>query len=559
MKFLGDGKDTSDRIGGGLSRWREGVDCVLMAGHHPFLWLALVVIALYGPTVAFDFVDLDDVILIKENIAFLKDLRHIPQVFTQHYFRSEAVAGFYYRPLVTLSFMWDAWIGGGRTWPFHLTNILLHLLAVWGVFSFLWETLGGASWRSRWVAFGGALVFTVHPAQPMAVAWVPGRNDLLLTVFVLASLIGFLRHQRTGSGWAMASHLVFFFLGLLTKETAVAIPVLCGAWRVATAGEGDPGRCRWPAIRDRLLALPWPAWLGLLFLWLLVRGAVLGIPAFVNRSTSLAGRLSLLARYFGKAVLPFDMRLIPTASDASFLWGAGAGLLTLLALRAIPFDRKPIFLYSLMWFTGLLVFAIPYTLPNDLENLGLLEHRLYLPLVGLLIFWAAVLAEGISSDRRWIRFAAAGITLAAMAGGMVRVQRRLPDFRDTESFWTTAVRESPRSDLAAMGLAVVYLNTGRPWEARRELDRTMALNPNRRYLHLNYGVYYLEQKEFDKAEAMFKKEVELFPESLFAYRHLASLMKKQGRLKEAHEWLIRSRMMESAIESQIRTLQPILP
>ncbi len=528
---------------------------VLFSGWRPFLWLALLVVAIFAPSWSFEFVELDDAMLIRENMAFLKNPRNFSKAFTQHYFKPESVWGYYYRPLVVLSFMGDAWIGGGHVWPFRLTNLFLHILAVWGVYLVLAEVLDRWGVGGRRVALWGAAVFAVHPAQAMAVAWVPGRNDQLLAIFFLTAFLEFLRYDRNRNRAALGVHLVALFFALLSKESAVTIPALCTLWCFLHHREQEVGM--------RLRILPWAEWLGVFLLWLLIRGTVLGIPAFLTQNSFSLGRLPLLGafllRYFGKALLPWDMRLIPTFSDTSPFWGFAALLLTFGAAFALRSDRYPVLLFALIWFAGLLMIAIPYKDAHDFENLALLEHRLYLPLVGLLLFWSVALAECVESRYPMLRKWGVGIAILLVAVWTALLVRRLPAFQNSEMFWTTAVRESPRSDLASQGLAVVYLESGRMEEGKRELDRNMALNPRRRYLYLNLGAYYFHRGDYVRAEEMFKKELDLYPESPFAYRHLAVLCHKQGRYHEAQQWLQRVRVMENAIETHVRTLIPDLP
>ena len=47
------------------------------------------------------------------------------------------------------------------------------------------------------VSFLFAIIFTVHPISTYAVACIPGRNDSMLTCFVLASFIFFLNYLKT--------------------------------------------------------------------------------------------------------------------------------------------------------------------------------------------------------------------------------------------------------------------------------------------------------------------------------------------------------------------------
>lgn len=66
---------------------------------------------------------------------------------------------------------------------FHTANLLLHLGNVWLVFTLLRRLV-----RRDWAAFGGALLFAVHPVQVESVAWVSELRGLLSSGFGLLAL-----------------------------------------------------------------------------------------------------------------------------------------------------------------------------------------------------------------------------------------------------------------------------------------------------------------------------------------------------------------------------------
>ena len=92
-----------------------------------FLAIVGVVAALYGRSVSYPFIGFDDIQLIVDNQAFLADPANALQVFRQHAWTSPSAdsdgAGAYYRPLMILSFMWDAQWGGARPTVYHVTNL----------------------------------------------------------------------------------------------------------------------------------------------------------------------------------------------------------------------------------------------------------------------------------------------------------------------------------------------------------------------------------------------------------------------------------------------------
>ena len=80
---------------------------------HPFFWIALVILIVYGATLFYDVVYLDDNVLIVEHYQFNKNLANIPQVFQEDIFRNPVGQGSFYRPIERLTFMLDAQFGQG--------------------------------------------------------------------------------------------------------------------------------------------------------------------------------------------------------------------------------------------------------------------------------------------------------------------------------------------------------------------------------------------------------------------------------------------------------------
>lgn len=158
---------------------------IFLKGWRPYFWLLLLGFLIYYQTLHFNFVYFDDDILVISNQKFISQLSNIPQAFKDDVFLS--FFDVYYRPLLTVSFIFDAQLSGGAPWAYHLTNLLLHLISTLLLYLLL-KKLGVI----KDLAFFFAAVFAVHPVLSQAVGWIPGRNDPLLALFLLSSFIFFL-------------------------------------------------------------------------------------------------------------------------------------------------------------------------------------------------------------------------------------------------------------------------------------------------------------------------------------------------------------------------------
>lgn len=130
--------------------------------------------------------------------------------------------GYYYRPLVELSYWVDNSLWGMEPVAMHLENILLHCANSLLVFMLARKMSDGDVKQFPLVPLLAALLFALHPVNVEAVAWIAGRTDPLLTLFVLSASYFWLCWLDKPSWQDMVAALVFFVAALLTKETAFA-------------------------------------------------------------------------------------------------------------------------------------------------------------------------------------------------------------------------------------------------------------------------------------------------------------------------------------------------
>jgi len=133
------------------------------------LVLGLSVLAVYGRLAFFDFVFFDDHVYVIEKAEVLAGLSaaSIRWAFTT------TDAGFWH-PLTWISLMIDHEVWGLHPGGYHLTNVLLHLVATLLLFVAL-HRLTGALWKSGFVA----ALFALHPLHVESVAWIAQRKDVL--------------------------------------------------------------------------------------------------------------------------------------------------------------------------------------------------------------------------------------------------------------------------------------------------------------------------------------------------------------------------------------------
>ena len=472
------------------------------------------VLLVHGRTVSFAFSHLDDDHLLVDRWASVRQWSTAAAAFREPYFAMSDPGEGYYRPLVTVSFVMDA---AGRptplAGPFHRTNVVLHAAAC-VLLLLLLKQLG----VSEALALVLALTFAVHPAFTMAVAWIPGRNDLLLAVFVLGAWLAYGRAGPSRSHARLALHLALFAAAMFTKEAAIVLPALLVAQRWLLDAEPPDAR------RD---ALVWAGWAAVLILWWAMRAPVpVGgqlIP-LAARFGYLLERLPGMLVYLGKIVLPFGLAPLANQKDASLLWGwiALAGAIAVLALARGAGRRLAML--------GALVF-LAFLLPTlAVSNTLLLENRLYLPAVGVALIVAA--AASAAPRTAVIAGGAAVVTLFGLA--TFRYESAL---RDPPAFADALMRTTPDLALAQTVAGDAWRENGEFVRSEAAYRKSLELDPRQWRVHNNLGVYEMRRGNLERAEAEFRTEIARNPTLGVAHENLGLTLWRMKRVDEAaSEW-----------------------
>ncbi len=483
---------------------------IFLRSWRPYFWIALAGILVFGKTVSFSLVHYDDIYLL-DNARLFGYLQDLPGLFLQGLFLRGISA--LYRPVLVISIIVDYWLGGYDPGMYHLTNLVLHLIASGLVFLLL-KKLG----YKDWLALIFALVFTVHPVNTNTVAWIPGRNDSLLAIFTFASFNFLLDYLQSKHIKDYARHMGFFALALLTKENAAVIPLLFLPYLYLAGKEKLTLRAV-----QALLA----GWFATLLIWTLIKQAVLIGPAnqavFVQVKEllmMLPAAAPAILLFLGKAIIPVNLSGITVAAQANLNFGlAAAVLLVLLFVFAKP-KRFSMMAFGAGWFILFLLPTFKYT-----ANL-LMDNRVYLPLFGL----AIVLLEAnvIKNIRTGVL---AGALIIVLFGA---ISFRLSDiYSNRITFWEHAVKTAPNFAPARSDLANSYLDAGRPQEAEKAFAKAIELNPNYPGAWFGLAAMYFQQGRLADSEKACRRAIGLDANFFEAYNLLGLIYQQRGHFREA--------------------------
>jgi hypothetical protein len=464
--------------------------------------------ALFGRASWFDFVHYDDYELLVLNYGSIASRTAIARAFWTDSFAVLApeAKGVFYRPLLVVVYGVEAQLGGTQPFVYHLAGIGLHLLA--SCLAYLWLITFGLR---HLLALGLALVFLCHPAAVPVVAWIPCQNESLLAIWSIASTLSLVAYLRRGWRPGPALSLACLAAALFTKESAVVLPGVL-ACVAALERTGRPGEGR---------ALVWSAGGAFIVLagWAALRHLALGAsPIGLSRALS---NLSTLIVYLGKTLLPLELATVPHPEDSSLLPGLVA--LGTLALATAGTGRRLVGVagLGLSWYAA---FLLPTLLVHP-QAWGL-EHRIYVPLPGMLLFAAQLrLPAGLRAPAM---LGPALVLTMALAFAFLSA-RRLSEFRDPIAYWESAARHSPHSAFVATRLAWRYYESNRGDDAIEAATRALDLHEGNPHMYQLRGLLWARRGAFRQAEEDLRRAIALDPEHVAAWESLAALQHKLGR------------------------------
>lgn len=395
----------------------------------------------------------------------------------------------FYRPLTSLTHWLDF-----QLWPhtpslMHLHSLLWFGGAVVAATFFYRRTLG-----CTWIAGLAALLFAVDDAHGLPAVWLANRNALISVLFGLLTLIAHDRWRR--NGWWPGAILgpLALLIGLLAKESTLAI----GAYLLAYALFLDRG-----SRLGRLCSLAPCALIGLVW-WITYKELGYGVTGSgwyldpfadpVQFARAVATRAPLLLAW--QWLVPSDLQWNLSQHAAHNMWLAAMGFLLIMALAlALLLRRDPLARFFAL---GMVLSVLPActVFPADrllffagIGAMGLLGQLLAAVLQKLdrlsLRSWRHLPARVVCIFLIFIHLGAAPVTLARTSRSFNRSGRELTRADDSlpsdlaARFQTVLLVSSPTYASFAYSALTRLLN-GRPY-----LSRTLVLGSGTRPIELH--------------------------------------------------------------------------
>jgi len=475
-----------------------------------FFVLVVIIFAVYGKSIFFDFVYFDDDILILDKQNYLK-ISNIKNILSDPVFARENDK--YYRPVLNLSFLIDNLVYKTNPAGYHLTNILIHLFAVFSVFLLL------SYKHDKSLALLFTAVFAVHPALVKAVAWIPGRNDTLLTLFSVFSFYFFINYceKQKWQNWIFC--ISFFTLALFTKETAVITLPLFIIYLILK----KLNLKKYVSIITILSVIT--------VIFFIVRHFVFSYqtvnPSFSVFLNSALKNMPVILKYMQMTIFPVDLSVIVSKIEINYFIFSYTLFLFLLLFFLSRNNKNSIRtnLFCVIWF---ILYLIPACLvPNNNYD----SHRIYLPMVGVFLFFIESAEIFYLSKKRLIGTFIILLFIIFCSISYIQTDK----FKNKKIFWINALLDNPQSAVANANVAGLLTDAGKFNEAEDKYLKAISIEPWESKHYVNLAVVYIKTHNMERSEKYLLTAIKLNPLNEIAYYNLAVIYRYQGKKEQALE------------------------
>jgi tetratricopeptide (TPR) repeat protein len=492
------------------------------------------------------------------------------------------------RLIPLISFAVDNYLAAGHIMQYHITNLLIHLLATLAFFYLIKGLLAtGTGTRSLKFLSPGAFcllsaaLWALNPVQTNGVTYLVQRMTSMATLFYLSGLAFYtfarLTPSRRKKGLLFLCAAIAALLAFLSKENSYTLPV------AVLMIEGfflSPGK-----VTGYLKSVKKHHWLLIILL------AALLLPLTENYlqkilngyniryftlSERLLTELRVVVFYMSLLILPLPGRLnlehdfpISTSFITPTSTFLSLALLVCLFIMAVRVRRSlPLISFGVLWF------FLNLSIESSFVPLEIIfEHRLYLSSMGFVI--AVISFLDIASSRLESLFPAGDYKkmLACFAVMLICVLSILTtlrnnDWRDAVTFHADCVKKSPNKARPFNDLGVSLSKAGRHEEALAVFDKAMDND-------MGYGLEYLkiannvmivmaEMQKIEEGIAKGEKYIRDSPAKLFMTKqeyflyNLGVLYKTTGRYENAFDAFKSSLITDSNFQAAASAMENLL-
>lgn len=443
----------------------------------------------------------------------LRTINNIPLFFlTDQWKLTGNPSSNYYRPVINTFWALEFQLWGENPRGYHVTNILLHALLSFLFFNLCLKILGSDA-----ASFFSALIFAAHPIHTECVAWITGVGYIIFSIFIVLSLLFYIRFTDNQSGTSLILSISSFTLAVFSIEYALMFPFIIIAYEHLFKRRMVRVKIILPFILIPILYLVARE-------FIVVSGNSSEMPLYSRILTSVVIQVKYLYIFFLPYALNvlYDIRSVSTVVSAEVI----LSVFVLIAVAALMFylyrHEKRAF-FALFWFFIILFPAANIIVVLKPQVMSL--RYLYIPSIGLAMF------SGIYIEKFYSRLKIIPVLIIMLLSLKTFTQNRY--WHDEITLYGKMVSDAPASALARNNLGVAYLEANMPLNALLEFQKAVQIDPSYGFAVFNLGDTYQSFNKFNEAIFYLQKAIRINPSDSRTYNSLGIVYKKTGRYQEA--------------------------
>lgn len=475
-----------------------------------------------------DFVFDDESVV--QNYMAIRDLSNIPKFFTaQEGFHK--VIGRYYRPVVSTTYTLDYGLWNLNPFGFHLTNNIINIIASLFLFAILSKLFRKYKYGLL-ASLISTLIFASHPVHTEAVSWISGRTDSLVTLFFFATFYFYILYTEENENKYIVISLVFYTLGLLSKEMIVTLPLIIilfdFLWRKKTLREVVEN---WKSYSVFIL---------LTIVYLILRYFIL--KDIVERAkynyfygkdiiTIFATMLKTIPIYLKLLIYPVGLLyhyngVLPDSN--SFLEGSVIfSILLIIVLLLISFVLYKN--YGKISFCILFVFVTLLPVMNIIPTMNFMAERfLYISSFALSLLIAYLIAKYQNEKNKNVII---NVSLVIIIIFTFLTVKRNSEWKDNDTLYLTGGDRD--GSVLLVNIGNIFANRKQFDEAEKRYRRAIEIRSNNVLAHHNLGLIFLIKGDLDSAEIKIKDGLAIDSLAPDGYFQLANIYQQKGKIDEA--------------------------
>ena len=457
-----------------------------------FILISAVCFLAYFNSLGNPFIWDDEALVVKNTL--IRSVQNLPLSFTSDLYFGVSSGSNFYRPLQTISYIFDYHFWQLDPFGYHLTNIILQIGVAFLVFLLVFNLTENLS-----IALSSAIFFAASPIHTEAVAYISGRAEMLMAFFVILGLLFFISSQKSPVKNPVLFYVLSLFsfvLAILSKEVAVVFPfIICGYI--------------FYCLREKLKARHYfvknvIAYFAISIIYLYLRLTLFNFTTLRAPSLTKVAwfiRLSVLPKiiltYLKLLIFPVGLHmsrelLRPTSSSGILIAVFFLGAIIFTGWRYLRYSQKNrVASFMLFWS---LVFFIPQSGIFPI-NAFVAEHFIYLSSLSFFLLLAYIFQRVLRKELFILTVGLLTIFYIILSAS------RNFEWKNPLVFYKNIIQYSPDSFQAHNNLGLQYEYLGRFYESEAEYRRALEIKPDLIEAHLNLANLYFKLKLYPQSKA----------------------------------------------------------